>query len=59
MEYTFYGQVIPSFKRVSFNIKNPPLRLTIDSKIGKFNYTLLLNNTSDIVVSIEAISTIN
>ncbi|MEO8860282.1 MAG: hypothetical protein ABI358_02600 [Ginsengibacter sp.] len=54
MEYLFYGQITPSFKRVSFNIKNPPLRLTIDSRIGKFNYTLLLNNTSDVVVNIES-----
>ena len=54
MEYTFYGHIYPGFKRVSFTIKDPPLRLTIDSKIGKFGYTLLLNDTSDIVVSIDS-----
>jgi hypothetical protein len=54
MEYIFYGQINPSYKRVSFGIKDPPLRLTFDSKIGKFNFTLLLNTTSDIVVSIES-----
>lgn len=54
MEYIFYGQINPSFKRVSFNIKDPPLRLTYDSRIGRFNYTLLLNNTSDIVVCVES-----
>lgn len=54
MEYIFYGQINPSFKRVSFNIKDSPLRLTIDSRIGRFNYTLLLNNTSDIVVCVES-----
>ena len=54
MEYIFYGQINPSFKRVSFNIKNPPLKLTIDSRIGKFTYILLLNDTSDIVVRVES-----
>ncbi len=54
MEYVFFGKVIPSFKKVSFNIKNPPLKLPVGSIIGKFNYTLLLNNTDDIVVVIES-----
>lgn len=53
MEYIFFGQLSPAFKRVSFDIKNPPLRLTIDSSVGKFNYTLQLNNTADIVVVVE------
>lgn len=53
MEYIFFGQLSPAFKRVSFNIKNPPLRLTIDSSVGKFNYALQLNNTADIVVVVE------
>jgi hypothetical protein len=54
MEYIFFGQTTPSFKRVSFSIKNPPLKLSIDSSIGKFNYTLQLNNTSDVVVIVES-----
>jgi hypothetical protein len=54
MEYIFFGQTSPSFKKVSFNIKNPPLKLSIDSSIGKFNYTLQLNQTNDIIVVVES-----
>lgn len=54
MEYIFFGQISPTFKRVSFDIKNPPLKLTIKSPVGKFTYALQLNNTSDIVVVVEA-----
>lgn len=54
MEYVFLGQLTPAFKRIQFNIENPPLRFTVDSPIGKFNYTLLLNDTSDIIVVIES-----
>jgi len=53
LEYIFFGQISPSFKRVSLGIKNPPLKRTIDSVVGKFNYTLQLNDTTDIVVVVE------
>ena len=53
-EYLFYGKATPSYLRVSFNIQDPPIRLKIDSKIGKFDYTLLLNNTDDVKVKINS-----
>lgn len=53
MEYIFFGQLNPVFKRISFDIKNPPLRLTIDSSAGKFDYTLHLNDSADVVVVVE------
>lgn len=53
-EYIFYGRVTPSYSKVSFSIQDPPIRLTIESKIGKFDYTLLLNNTDDVIVKINS-----
>lgn len=53
-EYLFYGKVTPSYLRVSFDIQNPPIRLTIQNKIGKLDYTLLLNSTDDVIVKINS-----
>ncbi len=53
MEYIFFGKISPSFKRVEFNIADPPLRMTIQSSLGKFNYKLLLNDTDDLSVVVE------
>lgn len=52
MEYIFYGQVTPTFQIIRFTIKDPPLRLSIESGIGSFDYTLLLNQTNDIIVTV-------
>src|SRR4051812_16315121 len=54
LEYLFYGKVKPGYLRVSFKVQDPPIRLTIESKIGKLEYTLLLNNTDDVVVKINS-----
>jgi hypothetical protein len=53
-EYIFYGRVTPSYLRVSFNIQDPPIRQTIESKIGNFDYSLLLNDTDDVIVKINS-----
>lgn len=53
-EYLFYGKVTPSYLRVSFNIQDPPIRLTIENKFGKLDYALLLNDTDDVVVKINS-----
>ena len=58
MEYIFYGQITPTFRSIRFTIKDPPLRLSIQSNIGSFNYTLLLNQTNDIIVTINTDSEI-
>lgn len=52
MEYIFYGQTTPAFQSIRFTIKDPPLRLSVESSIGSFNYTLLLNLTNDIIVTV-------
>lgn len=54
MEYIFFGKIIPSFKRIEFNISDPPLRATINSEMGTFTYKLLLNDTDTISVVVES-----
>lgn len=50
MEYIFYGHVAPTHKRVRLDVKNPPFKLKVESAVGNFELSLLLNNTSDVVV---------
>ncbi len=53
MEYVFFGRISPSFRRIEFGIKDPPLRFSVESSIGRFDYKLLLNNTDDLSVVVE------
>ena len=53
MEYILFGHLFPSFKGVQFGITNPPFKLQVQSALGDFELTLLLNRTYDIIVRVE------